>query len=102
MFKYVTKRRMLGSYLVALVLLLYFGLNGLIFNAIGDSFPNPEFVLSLTFLVLGAWGIGIGMRKYLKTLTEEAITKMKSQIVLSAVIGWIIVLGAISFFPLIF
>lgn len=63
MFKYVTKRRMLGSYLVALVLLLYFGLNGLIFSTMGDSFPNLEFLLSLSFLLLGAWGIGIGIRK---------------------------------------
>ncbi|MGN7408448.1 MULTISPECIES: hypothetical protein [unclassified Sporosarcina] len=98
----VTTRWILLCYTVAVISLLYIGLSGLISSSIGGSLPNTLFVLSICFLGVGAWGIGLGIRKYTKNLDQVAENLMKKRLVLLTAFGWLIVLGSISFFPIVF
>ena len=98
----VTTRWILLSYTIALISLLYICLSGLISSSIGGSLPNTLFVLSICFLGVGAWGIGLGIRKYSKNLDQVAENLMKKRLVLLTAFGWLIVLGSISFFPIVF
>ncbi|REB07131.1 hypothetical protein DVB69_09755 [Sporosarcina sp. BI001-red] len=95
MSKKVTTRWILCSYTFAIILILYIGLSGLISSSMKDSFPNMLFVLNIGFLIVSAWGIGFGIRKYLRNLDHVAETLMKKRLVLLTVFGWLIVLGII-------
>lgn len=98
----VSPRWILFGYTIALISLLYIGLSGLISSSMRGSLPNTMFILSMCFIGVGAWGIGLGIRKYTKNLDQVAENLMKKRIVLLTAFGWLIVLGSISFFPIAF
>ena len=82
----------LSSYGIALILLLYFGLNGLIVNAISDIFPNARFITILALIIIVACSIGLGVRQYLNGFTKDTRNKIKISFLGITVLSWIIVL----------
>ncbi|WP_025783465.1 hypothetical protein [Sporosarcina sp. D27] len=98
----VTMGWFLCTYTIAQISLLYIGLSGLISSSLRGSLPNTLFVLSICFIGVGAWGIGLGIRKYTKNLDQVAEALLKKRLVLLTAFGWVIVLGSISFFPIVF
>ncbi|MCM3758063.1 hypothetical protein M3197_11365 [Sporosarcina aquimarina] len=102
MIRKVSPRWILCGYTIALISLLYLGLSGLISSSMRGSLPNTLFILSMCFLSVGAWGLGLGIRNYTKNLDQVAETLMKKRLILLTAFGWLIVLGSISFFPIVF
>ncbi|WP_144555886.1 hypothetical protein [Bacillus sp. X1(2014)] len=80
----------LSGYGIALILLLYFGLNGLAVTTLGDTFPNPRFITVLAVFIIVAWSIGLGTRRYLKCLTNETRNKMRNSFLGITVFSWVI------------
>lgn len=58
----------LSDYGIALI--LYIGLNGLIVNSIGNTFPNAKFMMILALTIIVAWSMGLGVRHYLNSFTN--------------------------------
>ena len=60
----------------ALVLLLYFGLNSLSASAIGNAFPNVDFLAVLALMIITAWSIGSQVRRCLSNINENSRNKL--------------------------
>ncbi|MEH7304132.1 hypothetical protein [Neobacillus drentensis] len=80
----------LSGYGIALIFLLYFGLNGLAVTTLGDTFPNPRFITVLALFIIVAWSIGLGTRRYLNCLTNDTRNKMRNSLLGITVFSWII------------
>ncbi|KAB2328734.1 hypothetical protein F7731_24200 [Cytobacillus depressus] len=68
----------LSGYGIALILLLYFGLNDLIITAFSDTIPNVRFITILALNIIVAWSIGLVTRRYLKSLTKDTRNKIRN------------------------
>lgn len=86
----------LSGYGIALILLLYFGLNALIVNVLSDTFPNAKFITILALILIVAWSIGLGVRRYLYSFTKDARNKIKNSFLGITVFSWIVVLIVFS------
>lgn len=82
----------LCGYGLALTLLLYFGLNGLVVAVLNDTFPNAKFIIILSLILIVAWSIGLGTRRYLNSCTKETRSKIRNLLLGITVFSWIIVL----------
>lgn len=82
----------LSAYTLALTLLLYFGLNSLVINAIGDTFPNVKFLTVLVLIIVVAWSMGLGVRHYLNSSSKDLRNKFKNSFLASTLMSWVIVL----------
>lgn len=82
----------LSAYGITLILLLYFGLNSLIINAMGDTFPNAKFLTVLALIIVVAWSMGLGIRHHLNSFTKDLRDKFKNSLLFISVMSWIIVL----------
>jgi len=83
----------LSGYGIALILLLYFGLNGLIVNVSSSgTFPNAKFTTILALIIIVTWSIGLGVRQYLNSSTKDVKNKIKNSFVGITIFSWIIVL----------
>lgn len=82
----------LSGYGIALILLLYFGLNGLIVNVLSDTFPSAKFITILALIFIVAWLIGLGVRRYLYSYTNVARIEIKNSFLGITIFSWIIVL----------
>ncbi|MCM3612688.1 hypothetical protein M4S82_15690 [Planococcus sp. MERTA32b] len=82
----------LSAYTLALTSLLYFGLNSLVINAIGDTFPNIKFLTVLVLMIVIAWSMGLGVRHYLNSFTKDLRNKFKNSFLATTLMSWIIVL----------
>ena len=80
------------GYGAALALLLYFGLNGLIASAMGNVFPNMDFLAVLALMIITAWLIGSQVRRSLSSINENSRNKFKNALVAVTVMSWIMVL----------
>ena len=78
----------LSGYGIALVLFLYFGLNGLIGSTIGNTFPNARFMTFLVLIILVTWAIGLGVNRFIK----EGNQQLKKSFLAITIISWLIVL----------
>lgn len=81
----------LSGYGIALILLLYFGLNGLISSVLSGTFPNAKFITILFLIIIVTWSIGLGVRRYLISFTKDARNKVKNTFLGITVFSWIIV-----------
>ena len=91
----MTKSRMLifCGYGIALILLLYFGINDLISTVLSDTFPNARFIIIFTLIIIVAWFIGVGTRKYLNGFNnDDTRNKIRDSFVGITAFSWIIVL----------
>lgn len=68
----------LSGYGIATILLLYFGLNGLVVTALSDKFPNARFITILALFFIVAWSIGLGTRKYINSFTKDTRNKIRN------------------------
>lgn len=82
----------LSGYGIALIILLYFGLNSLIVNVLSGTFPNAKFITILVLIIIVTWSIGLGVHRYLNSFTKEARNKIKNSFVGITVFSWIIIL----------
>lgn len=80
------------GYGAALVLLLYFGLNALSASAMGNAFPNVDFLAVLALMIITAWSIGSQVRRCLSSIKENSRNKFKNSLVAVSVMSWIMVL----------
>lgn len=83
---------LLSGYGIVLILLLYFGLNTLIVSAVGDTFPNAKFLTVLAIILIVAWSIGLGVRRYLERFTNDRKNELKRSFLGISLLSWIIVL----------
>lgn len=82
----------LSGYGITLILLLYFGLNGLIASALSDRFPNAKFMFILALIFIVALTVGLGIRRYINSFTKDKRNKIKNSFLGMTVLSWIIVL----------
>ncbi|MER2127836.1 hypothetical protein [Solibacillus sp.] len=82
----------LSGYGIALILMLYFGLNALVVSLMGNPFPNVQFITILALIFIVAWSIGLGVRRYLTYFTKERKNKLQRSFVGITAMSWIIVL----------
>lgn len=84
-----------SGYMLALIALLYFGINGLIYSVIEETFPNVKFIVTLFLMVTVAWNIGLGTRKFIQITTEDneqQEKRTKELFLMATVVAWIVVL----------
>lgn len=81
----------LSGYGIALILFLYYGLNGLIVNTTGNTFPNAKFMTILVLVIIVTWSMGLGVRHYLNSFTKDLRNKFKNYFLGITMISWIIV-----------
>lgn len=81
-----------SAYALTLVLLLYVGLNSLVINAMGDTFPNVKFLTVLVIIIVVAWSMGLGVRHYLNRFTQDLRNKFKNVFLATTLMSWGIVL----------
>ena len=82
----------LSGYGIALILFLYFGLNGLINSLMANTFPNIKFMTVLALIIIVAWSIGLGIRRYLYSFAKDLRNNLKKSFLIITLISWIIVL----------
>lgn len=82
----------LSGYGIALILLLYFGLNGLIVSVLRDKFPNAQFITILVLIIIVICSIGLGVRHYLYNFTKDTRNKIKNSFLGITVFSLLIVL----------
>lgn len=82
----------LGGYSIALISLLYFGLNSLIGSVLIDTFPNVKFIAILALIMILTLLIGLGVRRYIYSFSKDARNKMINSLFGITVFSWIIVL----------
>ncbi|MER1959163.1 MAG: hypothetical protein ABS942_17405 [Solibacillus sp.] len=85
------------GYFLSIVILLYFGLNGIITSAMGDTFPNTTFFIILILILITAFNIGIIIRKHLSLLDKNTAEKSQKAFALTSVLGFVVVLILFSF-----
>ncbi|PYF06106.1 hypothetical protein [Ureibacillus chungkukjangi] len=83
----------LSCYGIALILLLYFGLNSLFVSILNETFPNVNFIIVLLLLIIVSFSIGLGIRQYINSFTKDKRNKMKNFIFGITLFSWLIVLG---------
>ena len=76
----------------ALVLLLYFGLKGLSASAMGNAFPNMDFLAVLALMIITAWAMGSQVRRCLSSINGNSRNKLKNALVAVTIMSWIMVL----------
>ena len=82
----------LSGYGIALILFLYFGLNGLINSLMANTFPNIKFMIVLALIIIVAWSMGLGVRHYLLSFAKDLRNNLKKSFLVITLISWIIVL----------
>ena len=82
----------LGVYGILLIILLYFGLNGLIMTAVSDTFPNGKFIANLTTVMIVSWSVGVAVRRYIKSFPPKRQDQLKASFLCITILSWIIVL----------
>ena len=82
----------LSGYGIALILFLYFGLNGLINSLMANTFPNIKFMIVLALVIIVAWSMGLGVRHYLHSFAKDLRNNLKKSFLVITLISWIIVL----------
>ena len=82
----------LSGYGIALILFLYFALNGLIASVLSDSFPNVKFMLILALINIVAWTVGLGIRRYINRFANDQRNQVKKTFLGMTVLSWIVVL----------
>lgn len=82
----------LSAYALTLIILLYFGLNSLVISAIGNTFPNAKFLTVLVLISVVAWSMGLGVRHYLNSFTQDLRDKFKNAFLATTLMSWGIVL----------
>ncbi|MCM3386934.1 hypothetical protein M3649_02170 [Ureibacillus chungkukjangi] len=91
----MAKKRILflSGYGIALILLLYFGLNSLFVSILSETFPNVNFIIVLLLLIIVSFLIGLGIRQYINSFTKDKRIIMKNSFLGITLFSWLIVLG---------
>lgn len=82
----------LSGYGIALILFLFFGLNGLINSLMANTFPNIKFMTVLALIIIVAWSMGLGVRHYLSSFNKDLRNNLNKSFLVITLISWIIVL----------
>lgn len=85
------------GYALALISLLYFGINGLISSTLSDSFPNRSFLIVLGVMFIVAWSLGLGTRHYLKNVSKNNRNTLKNSLLNITLLSWILLLLLFTF-----
>lgn len=86
------------GYFFSIVILLYFGLNGIITSTMGSTFPNTKFFIILILILITSFSIGLGIRKHLLLLDKKAAKKSQKAFALTSILGFVVVLILFSFY----
>ena len=82
----------LGGYGITLIILLYFGLNGLILTAISDTFPNGKFIAIIATVMIVSWSVGLAVRRYVKSFPPKKQDQLTASFLCITILSWMIVL----------
>ena len=82
----------LSCYGITLIILLYFGLNGLIMTAISDTFPNGKFMSIMATIMIIGWSIGLVVRRYVKSFPHKRQDQLTASFLRITILSWMIVL----------
>ena len=82
----------ISGYGITLIILLYFGLNGLIMTAASASFPNIKFISILATLIVISWSLGLAIRRYITNFPKKIKERLTTSFLLTTIVSWFIVL----------